>query len=409
MASGAIFKLLLRDDRFDNMFTAAGYLRRRLAGVRERRDGGAPTFAEVAQSHILFVQGAYRPYVDTASEYTRVKPAGDGASALGASARSVEFAFPTFGHFTSDMLLHVRFPAIGTAAPGAVPTPATPLLRYCALPGIRLLNRVELRAPVLLDEYTPDDVLAYAKFFVGADERPGWLRCLGQQEVREATYSANGYTGVLTYADGPQTPKLYHEGFDLLIPLQFWFCRGADRALPNDLLPNTRRTVTCQLAPLADIVSAYLPVAPPPGGAEPAPALAPAALPFSALNIAVDLYVNNLYVSPEVHDLFASRVGFALARLHRRQRFPVDNPADAYLLDALKFPTEYLALTVRARARRRPRPLVAVGRAARAPTPRACWCRRWSGTPASAAASASSSAARRSKSRRSTTSSIVSA
>lgn len=335
MSGGAVFKLLLRDDRFDNLFTAAGFLRGRLAEARARR-GGPAALPDLTRTHLLFVHATYRPYVDVASEYARVPAAGDGAVALGAGERTVEFSFPSYGHFTSDMVLHVRFPPVGAPAAGA------PLLRYCAYPGARLLRRVALRAPTLLDEYTPDDVAAYGKFFVGADQLPGWRRCLGQQEPRTAAFLGNGFTGLLAYSDGPQTPKLAHEGLELFIPLLFWFCGDAARALPNDLLPNTRRTVTCALAPLDEILAAAQPA---PGGA-----LVPAPLPFATLPVSVDLYVNNLYVSPEVHDVFAARVGFSLVRLHRRQHFWVTSPVDSYLLDGLKFPTEFLTLTVRARA-----------------------------------------------------------
>jgi hypothetical protein len=61
-----------------------------------------------------------------------------------------------------------------------------------------LFNKIELRSDqVLIDDYVPDDAIAYSKFFVHADQRTGWERCHGQQEAREATYLANGYTGTL--------------------------------------------------------------------------------------------------------------------------------------------------------------------------------------------------------------------
>jgi hypothetical protein len=350
--SGAVFKLVLRDERFDKFFTASEFLRLRLAAAAARRRAARlandqPTFADIERTHILYVRAVFRPYAAIASEYARVKASGDGTASIGPSGGTIQFTFPTYGHFTSDMAVRVRFRPIGSPT-AASPSVETPYLRYCALPGVRLFKNVELRSDqVLIDAYGPDDVVARSKFFVGADQRAGWEKCHGQQGVREAVFLANGYTASVAYRDGAQTPKLYQEGFDIIVPLQFWFCRDAAHALLNDLIPNSQRTVTCELAPLNDIVQALLfgqagPYLKPAG-------LQPAELPFSKLGIEAELYVNGLYVNPEIHDVFASRVGFSLIRVHRSQVNPLQNVADAFLLDQLKFPAEYLAVGVRSR------------------------------------------------------------
>ncbi len=354
MSQGAIFNLVLRDERFDKFFTASDYLRQRLDAIRvERKAAGEaniqPTFIDIERSHTLYIHAAYRPYVSVASEYTRVKASGDATSSINASGGTLQFTFPTYGHFTSDMAIHIRFKPIGSESATLV-GPSTPYLRYCALPGVRLFNKIELRSDqVLIDDYVPDDAIAYSKFFVHADQRTGWERCHGQQEAREATYLANGYTGTLMYRDGPQTPKLYQEGFDIYIPLQFWFCRDATHALLNDLIPNSQRTITCELAPLKDIVQALVPM-PAMGENNMAPnTLVPVDLPFSRLGIEADLYVNGLFVNPEIHDIFASRIGFSLIRVHRRQVNQIQNVSDAFLLDQLKFPAEYFMAGFRSR------------------------------------------------------------
>ncbi|NBQ43057.1 MAG: hypothetical protein EBU23_11305 [Mycobacteriaceae bacterium] len=145
------------------------------------------------------------------------------------------------------------------------------------------------------------------------------------------------------YRDGPQTPKLYQESFDIYVPLNFWLCRDAAHALLNDLIPNSQRTITCELAPLKDIVQALVP------SQTAAGVLDVIELPFSKVGIEADLYVNGLYVNPEVHDIFASRIGFSLIRVHRRQVNQLQNANDAFLLDQLKFPAEYLMVGFRAR------------------------------------------------------------
>ena len=352
MSQGPIFNLVLRDERFDGYFTASDYLRARLDKIRaERKERGEtnvqPTFADIAQSHLVYIRGTYRPYVATASEYVRVKPYGDATGSIGAAGGTLVFNFPIYGHFTSDILLHVRLAAVGTAAPGAVPSPATPYLRYCAFPGLRALRNVSLKsASTVVDEYSRDDAVAWSKHFVGADAQEGWARCLGQQERKVASYFSGTFTGLLNYSDGPQTPKLLQPALDLFIPLQFWFCLDADQALLNDLIPNTQRTITCELAPLGELVQALVP-----GVGPSSDLLVPAPLPFSRLKLeAVALYVNNLFVNPEIHDIFASRIGFSLIRVHRHQTTAIQNIEDRVLLDQLKFPIEYLLVGLRARA-----------------------------------------------------------
>jgi hypothetical protein len=353
MSQGAVFKLVLRDERFDRFFTASDYLRQRFDAIRVKREAAGeknvqPTFVDIEKSHILYIHAAYRPYVSVASEYARVKPSGDGTASIGPSGGTIDFTFPIYGHFTSDMAIHVKFKPLGSQtlqAAGATPTASAPLFRYCAYPGIRLIRRAELRSDqVLIDDYDRDDVIHHMKSFVNADQRIGWDRCMGQQAQRQGAFYANGFTGVLNFFDGPQTPALFQDTLELLIPLQFWLGQDASQALLNDLIPNSQRTITCELAPISEIVEALLPDPNTMGEFLSTP------LPFTKLGMEVSLYVNGLYVNPEIHDVFASRIGFSLIRVHRRQLNQIQNHSDAFLLDQLKFPAEFLMVGIRDRA-----------------------------------------------------------
>ena len=193
MSIGAVFSLVCRDERFDAYFTASDYLRKRLDRIRAKRAAAGeenvqPTFIDIEHSHTLYIHAAYRPYVSTASEYAKVKASGGGAGSIGASGGNLVFTLPIFGHFTSDMAIHVRFKPIGSPTATGAPTTAVPFLRWCALPGLRLFKSVEFKSDaVLIDDYTRDDAVAASKFFVDADELVGWERCHGQQDVRQAS------------------------------------------------------------------------------------------------------------------------------------------------------------------------------------------------------------------------------
>jgi hypothetical protein len=356
MSQGGVFNLVLRDERFDSIFTCSDFLRERLDRIRaDRKARGErniqPTFVDIERTHMLYVRSDYRPYVAIASEYSKVKPTGDVTSFLGQAAGTLQFTLPTFGHWTSDIVLHIRIEAIGSLAAfaaSAIPTAAVPLLRYCAYPGLRIVKKAEFKsAQVLIDDYTTDDSVAYSKFFVPDDARVGWDRCHGQQETRTATYAANGYTGVLNYSQGAQTPSLAQPALDLFIPLQFWMTLDASRALLNDLIPNSQRQIIIELASLSEIIQALLPT-PSPSPSVPA-GFAVTPLPFDRVPIVANLYVNSLYTDPTIYDVFASRIDFGLIRVHRRQVDKLQTPFGRLLMSQLKYPAEFFMTTARDR------------------------------------------------------------
>lgn len=346
MSQSGVFQLILRDERYDAFFTASDYLRRRMKGIREKRaaEGLAnvqPTFADIERSHVMFLRAIYRPFVAVASQYVRVKPSGDGSTLTAAGGR-VEFTFPTYGHFTSDMVFHVRFADVGTANPIISPAaPASPRYRFCAYPGIRLFERVIYTSDeVVIDDYVRDEVVMFDKFAVGTDRRPGWDRGMGQQELRTGEFfNSNGFTGCIQYKEGLQTLKFLQPSEDLWVPAQFWSCQDASHALLNDLVPNTQRKVAVDLAPLNLIIQQRGQVS---GDVEP--------LSFDRARLDIDLYVNNIFTNPEVHQIFASRVGFSLIRVHRRQQASLSLAQSNVHLSQLKYPAEYLWMGVRDRA-----------------------------------------------------------
>jgi hypothetical protein len=60
-----------------------------------------------------------------------------------------------------------------------------------------------------------------------------------------------------------------------------------------------------------------------------------------------DLYINNIFVNPEIHDIYIKRIGFNLIRVHRIQKTFVNTPNQNILLSQLKWPIEYFYAGVR--------------------------------------------------------------
>lgn len=382
MSQSGVFRLILRDEKFDQFLVATDALKRRLAEVRADREAyeetlearGAdtsqfnplPTLADVMKTHDFYLRRTYRPFVNIAGEYVKVAASGD-STGLTRSGGSLEFRFPSHAHFTSDMVMHVRIPAIGdptantafaagneiggAGASGIVagnPPAATPVsgdlrYRYCAYPGIRMFRSVSFRSDdVLVDDYTRDEVSMANKFEVPKERRDAWDRCMGQGQEKTADYyNNNEYTGVLHYRDGPQTPKFYQPPLEMWVPLQFFMCKDPANALLNDLLPNTQRRIVAELAPITDIIQAQLDVA------DPNRFNSVTDLEFDSYPLSVDLYVHNIFTSPEVYDILATRINHSLIRVHRRMSKTLTLQEQRFQLAQLKYPAEHMYIGFR--------------------------------------------------------------
>ena len=351
MSSSGVFTLVTQDDISDSYFTAYSYLNSRLQSIQAT--GVSPTLEDIEKTHIVFVKSKYYPYVAIASEYTKI---GGAANVIGKTGPSITFTLPSYGDFTNDLVLHVRIYPVGNKnayLTNIEPTETTPLYRYCAYPGIRLLESVELRSSggVLIDSYLPEDVLAYKNFFVSRDHKAGWERCYGQDEVQSATYNSRSFTGVLNYSNGYQTPKMYHDYLDMFIPLHFWFCEDVSNALINYNTATSQRVVKIQFTNIENILQTLIydntgtgDIRISPSGTTIVP------LPINNLVFQASLYVNQLYTYSNISDIMRRDFNFNLIRVHKRQITGLQNPSDLILLNQLQYPGEYLCIGFRNKA-----------------------------------------------------------
>jgi hypothetical protein len=55
-----------------------------------------------------------------------------------------------------------------------------------------------------------------------------------------------------------------------------------------------------------------------------------------------DLYINNIFMNPEVHDIYIKRIGFSLIRVYRTQKTQLTQSNADFLLSQLKWPVEHM-------------------------------------------------------------------
>lgn len=256
-------------------------------------------------------------------------------------------------------------------------------VKYCDYPGLRLLRAVRFTVngnP--LDSYTSNVSTFYVKFLIPSDKLAGFKKLVGQELPVDAFSKVNTVSGsrpmpvlgeVATdtsrrlghVLDGPQTPKALQPAQLWMIPHWFWFCKDTRLAIASVSIPYGQRFVEWDLevqnriqyvVPGPDIViRQYVPAVAGPPETPAQVQWVPYLVPTSTLSTGtnngaiaeVSLFINNLFMQSEVHDIFIDRVGFSLIRLHRFQNVLLNAEYTEVLLNQLKWPIETIYSGVR--------------------------------------------------------------
>lgn len=172
---------------------------------------------------------------------------------------------------------------------------------------------------------------------------------------------------LISMVNGPQTPKPVQPPLDLWTKLCFWFNDDVKLAVPSIAIPFGMRYITLTLAPQASLMfeepSLYLertslthvgPPANPDHGKPPGylrktytPIIATGGIDPVAI-AKMELYINNIFVNPEIHDIYIKRIGFSLIRVHRQHVVSLNTATSTeQLLSNLKWPIEYMYVGLR--------------------------------------------------------------
>jgi hypothetical protein len=167
------------------------------------------------------------------------------------------------------------------------------------------------------------------------------------------------------WLNGPQTPKPIQAPLEIWNKLRFWFNDDVRLSIPSVSIPFGQRFISIDLNTQANLTfevpSIYLETIVDP--VSPAAAGGPTAqrtktytpiyqlLGQTAINIEkMELYINNIFVNPEIHDIYIKRIGFSLIRVYREQIQNVNSSGTGeVLLSQLKWPVEYMFVGMRPR------------------------------------------------------------
>jgi Large eukaryotic DNA virus major capsid protein len=283
----------------------------------------------------------------------------------------------------------------------AVGSAATNFIRYCEYPGERLFAKVKFEVngnP--LDDYDVTAMIFKQKYGLLPNKVVGWKRLVGQEVPVEAysdLSSIQGSAGVaaaasnlvavtgapalasinnaqdtsrklISIVNGAQTAKASQPLLDMWIPLIFWFNTDSRLSIPSVSIPYGQRFITVTLQQQANLVfpapgnlflklevqrqvsagtDKGLPTALAVQDVQTWTTYVPTLATGSVVNTTqtiqnLSLYINNIFVNPEIHDIYIKRIGFSLIRVHRYQSNAENVATDNFLLSNLKWPIEYM-------------------------------------------------------------------
>jgi Large eukaryotic DNA virus major capsid protein/Major capsid protein N-terminus len=191
---------------------------------------------------------------------------------------------------------------------------------------------------------------------------------VGGNQVGTPAASANTARFLTSVVNGPQTPKAVQPALEMWVPLLFWFNKDSRLSIPSVAIPYGQRYISIDTEQQSNILF----VAPGNLYLETIVEVSTAAnasvgdgtsaaqgvydvqtyttrQPVLAVNSNIDttqqitnmeLYINNIFLNPEIHDIYIKRIGFSLIRVHRYQNIQQTSSNGEVLLSQLKWPTE---------------------------------------------------------------------
>ena len=340
MASAfGVFQIVANDGRQDAMLMATELLNQRIAQIKMARQQAGfamqdqyPTILDIERTHIIFPTAHFKPFAAIAFEYHREEP--EGQARLNSNIR---YSIAQYGDFFADMAHYMKFVPLTYTT--SVADPDKDVFRYADYVGERLHKLVKFTVNGNnLDSFTHDSYVTHRKFCIAPNKIDGYKRLVGQELSREAYLAQSTASQPLSRTkleifDGYQTPRKSHPALEVTVPLLFWFCRDFRLSIPSVAIPYGQRFITIQTPESSELVELVSPA-----GADASDTGSLGPLEFDT----IALYVNNLFVNAEIHDIFIRRIGFTLIRVHLWHEQELSTQSGRVKLDSLQWPVECL-------------------------------------------------------------------
>jgi hypothetical protein len=339
--TGLIDSVILAREKLTDVLRTIG--QRRLAAMRkDSKNAGKPdkvlmaedkswmpTLAEVEQTHIVFINSTFKPFVSIASEYSKTAPTG-GVSQLG---NKLRFTLPILGAFVNDCMLYIKLENFRALD-------ARDKVRYPEFLGHRLLKSTSfLVNNIPLETYGPEKYNIHWQFKVPPGKETGYLNNVGQEVPKQGYLTADPATDEVReyryFGNGPQTFKTVQSSVEMQIPMLTWF-KDIQTSLPNFLFPYGSAVFEIELEDESKIVS-YANYSGNTGQLYAPPQVTDAAL-----------YCNHIFLTPDILKIFVEKFNFQLIRVTCTQNIKqLKESSGRILLNKMRFPVEALYVAFR--------------------------------------------------------------
>jgi hypothetical protein len=288
-----------------------------------------PTLRAIEKTHIMFINSSFKPFVAMAHEYTKTPPR-QGKASLG---NKFSFTLPIIGEFVNDMVMYVKITGLAAVGPDSK-------VRWSEFIGHRLCKNVRFKVQnQVFDEYTSDDQTAHFQFDVPLHKETGYKRNVGQEVGIDGYITHDPIVDEVRhyrkYGNGHQTFKRTQLDLEMWIPILFWF-KDVSCSLPNFLLPMNQTDIEIEFESEGNLI----------GYAHNNNNLPDLGYTVPTVSECY-LYINHIFLLPEINKIFVTRFGFQLIRVHRRHVETVTNNERSVLLHQLKWPIECLYIAIR--------------------------------------------------------------
>jgi len=291
------------------------------------------TFVDISNTHMLFVKRTFKPFVAFAYEYFKsTSEIGSGLSLPEAAEEVVTTSFnmrANNGDFIHDQVARIVLSAVGDPNASANST----RYRYTDMPGIRLFKKINWFVDqAVINSYEPDDVIHYKNTRLSGANRKIFETMTGQQETYEGVvYHPNrNIDQVMHFRDGAQTFKPYQPELEIWIPLIFDHNLDVGRSLYNRIIGSQQVYFEFILENVRNIIQA-------------SDANGNILTTVPQLRIkSFELYTKNIYLNPEINDLFTERKSLSLLRIYKKHKTILSSLSNEVLLASLKYPIELM-------------------------------------------------------------------
>ena len=281
---------------------------------------------EISNTHDVFIFTRFKPYVPLAFEYQKVRS----ENTVFNWGSKIQFPIPQYGDLINDIVASVRIDEVKSSEQQVPQIPRNgydwdnktkllakyKLVNFCGdtietptyqnavsffdYPGERIFKEVRLIANQnLIEEYNSESIVLFRNQNIGEDKIEGYNRCIGHGDL--------------------QVPKLVMRDINLLIPLHFWFCKSLGSSIPLESLPYGQRYIEITIENAENVIQEY------PifirqiseSGENDLMHFKAGKLSANIKNISI--YINNIFIMPEILDILLDRKQFYLIRLSRTQ------------------------------------------------------------------------------------------